>query len=75
MRGITKRILISIAAGLLIQLSSGLANAQTHSAVPVDLEIPIAPLEGEHNLCFIFTASTEGPWYVIGSAKVVRPRL
>jgi len=43
MRGITKRILISIAAGLLIQLSSGLANAQTHSAVPVDLEIPIAP--------------------------------
>ena len=36
------------------------------------LEIPIAPLEGEHNLCFIFTASTEGPWYVIGSAKVVR---
>jgi len=39
------------------------------------LEIPIAPLEGEHNLCFIFTASTEGPWYVIGSAKVVRPRL
>jgi hexosaminidase len=36
------------------------------------LEIPITPLEGEHNLCFIFTASTEGPWYVIGSAKVVR---
>ena len=36
------------------------------------LEIPIAPLEGEHNLCFIFTASTEGPWYVIGSARVVR---
>jgi len=36
------------------------------------LKIPIAPLEGEHNLCFIFTASTEGPWYVIGSAQVVR---
>ena len=36
------------------------------------LQIPIAPLEGEHNMCFIFTASTEGPWYVIGSVKLVR---
>ena len=35
------------------------------------LEIPIAPLEGEHDMCFIFTASTEGPWYVIGSVKLV----
>jgi hypothetical protein len=23
-------------------------------------------------MCFIFTASTEGPWYVIGSVKLVR---
>ena len=36
------------------------------------LQIPIVPLEGEHNMCFIFTASTEGPWYVIGSVKLVR---
>lgn len=35
-------------------------------------QIPIAPLEGEHNMCFIFTASTQGPWYVIGSVKLVR---
>lgn len=43
MKGITKRVLISIAAGLLLQFSSGLAQAQTHSAFPVDLEVPIAP--------------------------------
>ena len=36
------------------------------------LQIPIAPLEGEHNMCFIFTASTQGPWYVIGSVRLVR---
>jgi hexosaminidase len=36
------------------------------------LQIPIAPAEGEHDLCFIFTASTQGPWYVIGSVKLVR---
>ena len=36
------------------------------------LQIPIAPLEGEHNMCFVFTASTQGPWYVIGSVKLVR---
>jgi hexosaminidase len=36
------------------------------------LQIPIAPLQGEHDMCFIFTASTEGPWYVIGSVKIVR---
>jgi murein DD-endopeptidase len=43
MKGITKRVLISIAAGLL-QFSGGFAPAQTHSAIPVDLEIPIAPI-------------------------------
>src|SRR4030095_7951086 len=43
MNGITKRAVTSIAAALLVQLSTGFAQAQTHSAVPVDLEIPIAP--------------------------------
>src|SRR5439155_2135116 len=45
MKGITTRVLISIAAALLLQSSSGLAQSQPqiHSAVPVDLEIPIAP--------------------------------
>jgi len=35
------------------------------------LHIPIAPLSGEHDLCFIFTASTHGPWYVIDSVKLL----
>ena len=35
------------------------------------LQIPIAPLEGEHNMCFVFTASTQGPWYVIGSVDLL----
>lgn len=43
MKGITTRVLISIAAGLLLQFSNGLAQAQTHSAVPVDLDITVAP--------------------------------
>lgn len=43
MNGITKHVLTSIAAALLLQLSSSFARAQAHSAVPVDLEIPIAP--------------------------------
>ena len=36
------------------------------------LRIPIAPVLGEHDLCFIFTASTRGPWYVIDSVKLLR---
>jgi hexosaminidase len=36
------------------------------------LHIPIAPVSGEHDLCFIFTASTHGPWYVIDSVKLLR---
>jgi hexosaminidase len=36
------------------------------------LHIPIAPVSGEHDLCFIFTASTRGPWYVIDSVKLLR---
>jgi hexosaminidase len=36
------------------------------------LQIPIAPVLGEHDLCFIFTASTHGPWYVIDSVKLLR---
>jgi hexosaminidase len=36
------------------------------------LHIPIAPISGEHDLCFIFTASTHGPWYVIDSVKLLR---
>jgi hexosaminidase len=37
------------------------------------LEIPIAPTDGEHDLCFIFTASTQGPLYAIGDMKLLRP--
>lgn len=43
MNGTTKRVLLSIAAALLLLSSNGFAQTQTHSAVPVDLEIPIAP--------------------------------
>jgi hexosaminidase len=35
------------------------------------LEIPIAPHRGEHDLCFIFTASD--PLYAIGDVKLLRP--
>ncbi len=42
------------------------------SANRQSLQAPIAPVAGEHNMCFIFTASTDGPWYVIGSAQVLR---
>lgn len=43
MKRIAKRALIAIAIGLLLQFTSGFAQAQTHSAIPVDLEVPIAP--------------------------------
>jgi hexosaminidase len=36
------------------------------------IHIPIAPVLGEHDLCFIFTASTHGPWYVIDSVRLLR---
>ena len=37
------------------------------------LEIPISPTHGEHELCFIFTASTQGPLYAIDDIKLLRP--
>jgi hexosaminidase len=37
------------------------------------LDIPIAATEGEHDLCFIFTASVEGPLYAIDDVKLLRP--
>jgi len=40
---ITKRLLVLMTAVSLLYPSSDFAQAQTHSAVPVDLEIPIAP--------------------------------
>jgi hexosaminidase len=36
------------------------------------LEIPIAPRRGEHDMCFIFSASTSGPLYAIGDVKLLR---
>jgi len=33
---------------------------------------PIASGRGEHDLCFIFTASTSGPLYAVGEVKLVR---
>ena len=35
-------------------------------------DIPIATTDGEHDLCFIFTASTDGPLYAIDSVKLLR---
>jgi murein DD-endopeptidase MepM/ murein hydrolase activator NlpD len=43
MRIFITHILVLVAAGLVIQSMSNVAGAQTHSAVPVDLEIPVAP--------------------------------
>jgi len=43
MRRTTTWLKLAIAAVLLLHFSIALAKAQTHSAVPVDLEIPIAP--------------------------------
>jgi len=37
------------------------------------LEVPIAPSSGEHDLCFIFTASVTGPLYAIGDVRLLRP--
>ncbi len=37
-----------------------------------NLQTPIGPAVGEHDLCLIFTAPTEGPWYVIDSVKLLR---
>jgi hexosaminidase len=36
------------------------------------LQLPIPSVPGEHALCFIFTASTQGPWYVIDSVALLR---
>jgi hexosaminidase len=36
------------------------------------LDLSIAPVPGEHDLCFIFTAPTNGPWYVIDSVRLLR---
>ena len=43
MKGSTSQVKLSTGAVLLLHLSIALATAQTHSAVPVDLEIPVAP--------------------------------
>jgi hexosaminidase len=48
------------------------AASDNRQSFQIPIAQSIAPLEGEHNMCFIFTASTEGPWYVIGSVKLVR---
>jgi hexosaminidase len=48
------------------------AASDNRQSFQIPIAQPIAPLEGEHNMCFIFTASTQGPWYVIGSVKLVR---
>jgi hexosaminidase len=37
------------------------------------LEIPLPPRRGEHDLCFIFTASTSGPLYAMGDVNLLRP--
>jgi len=36
------------------------------------LQISLESVSGEHNLCFIFTASTQGPLYAIDSVKLLR---
>lgn len=36
------------------------------------LELPIAPAQTEHDLCFIFTGSSEGPLYAIEVVKLLR---
>jgi hexosaminidase len=36
------------------------------------LDLPIAPLRGEHDLCFIFTAPITGPLYAIGDVTLSR---
>ena len=36
------------------------------------LQIPMASVSDEHNLCFLFTASTHGPLYAIDSVKLSR---
>lgn len=36
------------------------------------LDIPITSRRGEHDLCFIFTASTSGPLYAIGGVELLR---
>jgi hexosaminidase len=38
------------------------------------LETPIAAATGEHLLCFVFTASTDGPLYAIDGVKLLRPK-
>jgi hexosaminidase len=48
------------------------AASDNRQTFKIPIAQPIAPLVGEHDMCFIFTASTEGPWYVIGSVKLVR---
>ena len=37
------------------------------------LEVLISPTDGEHDLCFIFTAPTQGPLYVIDDVNLLRP--
>jgi hexosaminidase len=36
------------------------------------VQTAIAPTPGEHDLCLIFTAPTNGPLYVLGEMKLVR---
>jgi hexosaminidase len=37
------------------------------------LQLMIAPQSGEHDLCFIFTAPTNGPLYAIDDVRLARP--
>jgi hexosaminidase len=39
----------------------------------LSIQTAIAPAPGEHDLCVIFTAPTNGPLYVIGEMKLVPP--
>jgi hexosaminidase len=43
------------------------------SAARQSVEPAIAPTPGEHDLCLIFTAPTNGPLYAIDAMKLVRP--
>jgi hexosaminidase len=42
------------------------------SAARRSVQTAIAPTAGEHDLCLIFTAPTNGPLYVIGEMKLMR---
>jgi hexosaminidase len=43
-----------------------------HSDNLQSVYIPIVPGRGEHDLCFILTASTSGPLYAVGEVKLLR---